>query len=104
MALAWRDADRLTGLDVTEGPISALGDDRLQKKRFADAVAIHTLATTMFPASWRALGRLGDAQRAAGDSSAALASYRKALAVNPRSTEAERTAAAAMEKKIAQQP
>ena len=104
MVSAWRDAGRLTGLDVTEGPISALGDDRVQKKRFADAVAIHTLATTMFPASWRAFGRLGDAQRAAGDSAAALVSYRKALTANPRSTEGERTAAAAIEKKITGQP
>jgi uncharacterized Ntn-hydrolase superfamily protein len=104
MATRWREAGQLGDVDVTENPISALGDDRLQKKRFADAVALHTLATTFFPRSYRALGRLGDAQRAAGDSTGALASYRRALDVNPRASEADRTAAAAIEKKISGPP
>ena len=46
-------------MDVTENPISALGDDRVQRKRFADGIALHTLATTLFPKSYRALARLG---------------------------------------------
>ncbi len=100
MATRWRDADQLTGIDVSENSISALGDDRLQRKRFADAVALQTLATTFFPRSYRAQGRLGDAQRAAGDSTGALASYRRALDLNPRATEADRAAAAAIERKI----
>jgi uncharacterized Ntn-hydrolase superfamily protein len=104
MATRWRDAGQLETVDVTENPISALGDDRLQKKRFADAVALHTLATTFFPRSYRAQGRLGDAQRAAGDSTAALASYRRSLDLNPRATEADRAAAAAIEKKISGAP
>jgi uncharacterized Ntn-hydrolase superfamily protein len=104
MATRWREAGQLNDIDVTENPISALGDDRVQKKRFADAVALHTLATTFFPRSYRAQGRLGDAQRAAGDSSAALVSYRRALDLNPRATEADRTAAAAIERKISGQP
>jgi TolB protein len=103
MATRWREAGQLSDVDVTENPISALGDDRLQKKRFADAVALHTLATTFFPRSYRAFGRLGDAQRAAGDSTGALASYRRALDVNPRATEADRSAAAAIERKISGQ-
>jgi TolB protein len=104
MAARWREAGQLADVDVTENPISALGDDRLQKKRFADAVALHALATAFFPRSYRAFGRLGDAQRAAGDSTGALASYRRSLDVNPRATEAERAAAAAIEKKISGQP
>ena len=100
MTLAWRDARKLDDLDVTEGSISGLGDERLQKKRPADAVAMHTLATALFPQSHRAFARLGDAQRASGDSVSAIASYKKALALNPRSTDAERAAAAAVEKKI----
>jgi dipeptidyl aminopeptidase/acylaminoacyl peptidase len=62
------------------------------------------LATTFFPRSYRAPGRLGDAQRAAGDSTGALASYRRALELNPRATEADRAAAAAIERKISGQP
>jgi len=104
MATRWREAGQLTDVVVTENPISALGDDRLQLKRFADAVALHTLATTFYPRSYRAQGRLGDAQRAAGDSTAALASYRRALELNPRATDADRAAAAAIERKISGQP
>jgi hypothetical protein len=100
MAIARRDAGSLRDVDLAEGSISALGDDRLQKKRPGDAIALHTLATTLFPQSYRAFSRLGDAQRATGDSTAAIGSYRKALALNPRSTDAERAAAAAIEKKL----
>lgn len=104
MAIRWRDAGQLAGIDVTENPISALGDDRLGLRRYADAVALHSLATTFFPRSYRALGRLGDAQRAAGDSVGAVTSWRKALELNPRATEADRAAAAAIERKISGQP
>ena len=104
MAMKWRDAGQLASVDVTENPISALGDSRVERKRFVDAIAIHTLATTFFPRSFRAVGRLGDAQRAAGDSVAAIASWRKALELNPRATDAERNAALAIEKKISGQP
>jgi dipeptidyl aminopeptidase/acylaminoacyl peptidase len=100
MAIAWRDAGKLADFELSEGPISALGDERLQKRYPADAIAMHTLATTLFPQSYRAFARLGDAQRATGDSAAAIASYTKALANNPRSTDAERAAASAVEKKL----
>ena len=101
---AWRDAGKLADVDVSEGAIITLGDDRLRKKRMADAVAIHALAATLFPKSYRALDRLGDAQRAGGDTASAIASYRKALELNPKGTDAERAAAAATEKKIAGAP
>jgi hypothetical protein len=104
MATRWRDAGQLGEFDISENGMSGLGDDRLQRKRFADAVALHTLATTFFPRSHRAFGRLGDAQRAAGDSAAALTSYRRALEVNPRATDADRAAATAIERKISGQP
>ena len=100
MTVAWGDAGTLGDLELAEGPISALGDERLQKRHPDDALAMHTLATTLFPRSYRAFARLGDAQRATGDSAAAIASYTKALANNPRSTDAERAAAAAVEKKL----
>jgi predicted TPR repeat methyltransferase len=67
-------------------------------------VAIQALAATLFPKSYRALDRLGDAQRAGGDTASAIASYRKALELNPKGTDAERAAAAATEKKIAGAP
>jgi dipeptidyl aminopeptidase/acylaminoacyl peptidase len=104
LANRMRAGGQLNGIDVTEGPISALGDDRIQRRRFADGVALHMLATSFFPRSYRAMGRLGDAQRAAGDSTSALASYRRALDLNPRATEADRAAATALERKISGQP
>ncbi len=100
MVRAWREAGTLGDVDVSEGGIIGVADDRIQKKRIADGLAIQTLATTLFPNSHRAFAKLGDAQRAAGDSTAAIESYRKSLELNPRSTEPERTAAAAVEKKL----
>ena len=100
LALNLRAAGRFADMDLTEGSISALGADRTDKKRFADGVAIQQLATTLFPTSYRAFDRLGDAQRAAGDSAAAIASYRKSLELNPQSTNAEREAAQATMRKI----
>lgn len=102
LALGWRGANTLAGFDVTEGAIGALGDDRIQKNHAADGLAMHALATTLFPQSYRVFGRLGDAQRTSGDSAAALVSYKRALVLNPRTTDAERAAAAAIEKKIQQ--
>ena len=100
LVTAWRQAGKLGEFDVTEGAIAALGEDRLRRKRIADAVAIQTLAATLFPKSYRALDRLGDAQRAGGDTLSAMASYRKSLELNPRANDAERAAATATQKKI----
>ena len=104
MVISWRAAGSLDDVDVSEGSISALGDDRLQKERAADALALHMLATMLFPNSYRAFARLGDALRSTGDSSAAIGAYRKALELNPRSTDAERAAAAVLEKKVGPTP
>lgn len=104
LVTAWRGGGKLADLDVSEGAIIGLGDDRLRKKRMADAAAIQGLAAKLFPKSFRALDRLGDAQRAGGDTASAIVSYRKALELNPRATDAERAAAAATEKKISGTP
>lgn len=100
MVVAWRDGGRLGEFDVVEGPLLALGDDRLQRKQTAEAVALHFLATALFPKSRAAFGRLGDSERAAGDSAAAVAAYCKALELNPRLTDADRKAAEATELKL----
>ncbi len=104
MVLALRDAGKLSDIDVTEGGIGGVADDRIQKKRVADGLALQTLATTMFPKSFSAFSKLGDAQRAAGDSASAIGSYRKSLELNPRSTDAEKNAAVAIEKKLVVAP
>jgi dipeptidyl aminopeptidase/acylaminoacyl peptidase len=104
MVLAWRNAGRLGDFDVAEGALGALGDERLQRRHTADAVAIHALATTLFPSSHRAFARLGDAQRATGESAAAIGAYRKSLELNTRATEADRSAAALVERKLGPLP
>lgn len=100
LVLAWRAAGRLADYDVNEAALSALGDAWLARRLAADAVAIHALAVDLFPSSHRASARLGDAQRTAGDSSSAAASYRSALALNPRTTVGERAAADSVEKRL----
>lgn len=97
---ASHEAGRPLDFDVAEGSLGTLGDERLQKKQPSDALAIHSLATVLFPKSFRAYARLGDAGRATGDSTVANASYRKALELNPRSTEAERNAADQVQRKL----
>jgi hypothetical protein len=97
-------AGLLKDVDIAEGPINALGTDRMGKKRYADAEALYVLSTVLFPKSWRAEGLLGDAQAAGGNRATALASWKKSLDLNPRSTQAERTAAEATEKKISGLP
>jgi dipeptidyl aminopeptidase/acylaminoacyl peptidase len=104
MAAAWRRAGRLGVYDVAEGGLAALGAEWRRRGRAADAVALDRLATALFPASHAAAARLGDAQRAAGDTAAALAAYRRALELNPRATDADRGAAEAVERKVRGQP
>ena len=101
MVRSWSEGARLGEYDVAEGPLAAIGDERLQRKLAPDAVEVHALVTTLFPTSHRAQARLGDARRAAGDSAAAAAAYRKALELNPRATDADRRAAEAVERKLA---
>lgn len=104
MVGTWRDSGRLTDYDVSEGAIAGLVDARLQRAQPAGAVALHALAASLFPKSHRALARLGDAQRAAGDSAAALATYRRALDTNPRATRGDSTAAQDVERKLGTRP
>jgi dipeptidyl aminopeptidase/acylaminoacyl peptidase len=94
----------LAGVDMNEGPISAFGDDRMQKNRFDQGLAVHVVATALFPRSWRAFSRLGDAQRKAGDSTQAVRSWSKALQLNTRSTDGEKAAADSLERKISGRP
>jgi tetratricopeptide (TPR) repeat protein len=100
MVSAWRDAGRLSGYDVSEGGVSAIANEQMVRAHSADAIALRTLTLALFPSSHRAAARLGDALLATGDTTSASASYRKALANNPRSTDAERKAAADVEAKL----
>jgi len=98
--LAWRASGRLADYDVSEAGLSALGDAWLGRKLTAEAVAIHSLVADLFPASHRAVARLGDAQLAAGDTVSAGASFRRALMLNPRTSDDERRAATLLDQRL----
>ena len=100
LVLRMRDAGQLAGVDITEGPIGGYGDDRVQKERFDDAIAIHTLATTLFPQSYRAVYRLALAHEAAGHRDQAVELYRTVSAMNPQRTDADRRLADDVAKKL----
>ena len=75
---------------LSENDLTGLGSAR----RSTDLLGF---VTELFPASWRPQRALGDVWRSAGDQTRAAAAYRRSLELNPRSTPAEREAAAAME-------
>ena len=100
MATSMKAAGSFADMDVGENGLIGVGDELVQRKRAADAVAVLTFVTTQYPQSFRAFERLGDAQAAAGDRAAAQASFRKSLEVNPQTTEPQRAAAAAVQKKL----
>ena len=100
MLSTWRDAGRLAEYDVAEAALGALADERGRGAK-ADAVVLHTAVVGLFPASHRALARLGDAQRAVGDTASAVATWRRALAANPRATDDDRRAAEQLERRLA---
>ncbi|HLL83566.1 MAG TPA: tetratricopeptide repeat protein, partial [Longimicrobium sp.] len=85
---------------VTEGGVLGVGGDWLAMGKAADAAQIFGAAAELFPRSFRAQARLGDALRAAGERERAVAAYRRALELNPRGTEDERSAAAELEKRL----
>ena len=66
-----------------ERRINALGYDLLGKRRFSDALAVLRVNAVANPASANAADSLGEAYAAAGEREAAIASYRRALQLNP---------------------
>jgi hypothetical protein len=85
---------------VAEGGVLALAGDWLAWGKAADAAQLFAVATELFPRSFRAHGRLGDALRAAGERERAAAAYRRALELNPRATDDERAAATEVERRL----
>jgi hypothetical protein len=99
-ARSLREAGRLREMEVAEGPLAALGAEALEAGRAGDAVVLGGLVAELFPASWAAERRLGDAHRAAGDAAAAVRHYRRALELNPRESDEDRAGAEALERLV----
>ena len=78
---------------LSENDLVGLGSAR-------QSISLLGFVTELFPASWRPQRALGDALRAGGEPARAAAAYRRSLELNPRSTPAEREAAAAVEQAL----
>lgn len=85
---AWRTDPVHEYADDVEDRLNRLGYALLMEKRPDAAIAILRLATDAFPQSANAFDSLGEAQAAAGDRAAAIGSYERALALDPRSASA----------------
>jgi hypothetical protein len=97
MAAAWQQAGRLDEYDVSEagvaGPRGAAAPPRARRRRGGAGRDGGGAVPGLAPRRRAA----GDARRAAGDGAGALAAYRRALELNPRTSDADRAAAAAVE-------
>lgn len=96
-----RASGRIANFNATEGAVFGLVGTAITRRSASDALALAQLATEMFPASHRAFELLGDAQLASGDKTGAMESWRKALSLNPRVTDADKAAAGVVERKLA---
>jgi tetratricopeptide (TPR) repeat protein len=69
--------------DFGEGTLSSVGGSLLQRGEITDAVKTYIKNVALFGESELAHLRAGEAQLAAGDTTAALNSYRRSLELNP---------------------
>jgi len=76
-----------------QNALNMVGYGLLQLGRTADAIEIFKLNVEMFPEHGNPPDSLGEAYLAAGDEALALASYKRALALNPRNEGAKATIA-----------
>ena len=76
--------------DVTEGDLNTLGYEALAADDVETALAVFRLNVEAFPDAWNVYDSLGEALRAAGDAEGAVASYQRAIELNPAAASARR--------------
>jgi tetratricopeptide (TPR) repeat protein len=76
--------------DFRDWTLNALGDHVLEKKDVQGALKVFRLNLERFPQSSLAHAGLGKVQLAAGDTTAALAEYQRALELDPENRQAKR--------------
>ena len=79
----WKADPRHEWIDP-EPQLNVLGYRLLGDKRFPEAIRVFRLATETSPQSANAYDSLAEAYAAAGDKDAAIRSYEKALALDPK--------------------
>ena len=77
------------GYEMNEGGLGRIADMLLQRDRVGDAIAILKLNVEEFPKSADAYEGLGEAYEKGGQNELAIASYRKALEIDPKNEEAK---------------
>jgi len=92
--LAGIDGWQAASLKGLENDLNTLGYTLLGEQRTADAVKLFEAVTRRFPDSANAWDSLGEAQLAAGDRKASLASYRRSLKLDPSNDHAREQIAA----------
>jgi CubicO group peptidase (beta-lactamase class C family) len=95
---ARRECARRVELDAVQGEINTLGYYYLRAKRLPEAVVVFECNAGLFAKAWNVYDSLGEAYAASGDRDRALASYRKAIELNPTAASA-RKALAELERK-----
>ena len=76
--------------DFGEGSLAQVGGSLRQQNKVADALKFYMLNLEFAPSSSSAWSQLGGAQLAAGDTATAIASFQKALSLNPNDRQATR--------------
>ncbi len=77
--------------DFSDAALAAVSQSLVQRGKAADAVRMSLLNTRMSPNSAAAFRQAAEAQLAAGDTTAAVASLQRALAINPNDQQVKRT-------------
>lgn len=69
---------------VTEQRLNALGNGLVQKKRFAEGMALLKLNVEFYPNAWNTYDSLAEAYMQNGEKDLAIANYKKSLELNPK--------------------
>jgi tetratricopeptide (TPR) repeat protein len=75
---------------LPESFVNALGYQTLRAEKLADAVALFTFNTELYPNSWNVYDSLGEAYADNANYDLAVLNYRHSLALNPKNTGAEK--------------
>jgi hypothetical protein len=97
---ALRDTGALGEYFLAEGALLGIAGDRRLRRDGPEEIALLDLIRGLFPDSHRVWARLGDAYASAKDAMRAREAWQKALALNPRSSAADREAAARVEQAL----
>jgi len=89
-AIADAQIARDAALRPAEGDLNQWGGRLMQDGELPNAIAVFALATQLYPDSANTWDSLGEANEAAGNRDAAIAAYRKSLALDPGNANAER--------------